>query len=244
MRSSQKSNRNRGNKNRNKSLGNVQNRVFESAGPEGKVRGTPQQIIDKYEQLARDAQTSGDRVMAENFLQHAEHYARLLSQAQAEMAAHQAAQQQRQQDQGRPHGHDGGPQGGKGRPEPGGPQGAPHGGPHGAQGGGQPANGQARAEDPAPSGGGLETIDPVDDGPSLIATPEAPQPSAGGQPEGEAAAKPRSRRRRGPRKDRAEEGAAAAPGGDGEGAANGTASAASESGEAPKPVAETPAEGG
>ena len=57
MRPSQKSNRNRGkNNNRGggggKSLGNVVNRVFESAGPEGKVRGTPQQIIDKYEPVS------------------------------------------------------------------------------------------------------------------------------------------------------------------------------------------------
>lgn len=45
------------------------------------MRGTPQQIIDKYLSLARDAQTSGDRVTAENFLQHAEHYQRILIQA-------------------------------------------------------------------------------------------------------------------------------------------------------------------
>jgi hypothetical protein len=46
------------------------------------VRGTPQQIIEKYNQLARDAQLSNDRVGAENFQQHAEHYLRLLSEAQ------------------------------------------------------------------------------------------------------------------------------------------------------------------
>lgn len=77
MRSTQKSNRPRGRGNR-KSNGNNLNRVYDSSGPEGKVRGTPQQIIDKYLSLARDAQTSGDRVMAENFLQHAEHYQRIL----------------------------------------------------------------------------------------------------------------------------------------------------------------------
>jgi hypothetical protein len=83
--------KNRGNRNKggrggggHKPMGNVQNRVFESAGPEGKVRGTPQQIIDKYLILARDAQTSGDRVGAENFLQHAEHYIRLLNTAQGQ----------------------------------------------------------------------------------------------------------------------------------------------------------------
>ena len=61
--------------------GNVVNRVFDSSGPEGKVRGTPQQIIDKYNQLARDAQLSGDRVATENFQQHAEHYLRMLAEA-------------------------------------------------------------------------------------------------------------------------------------------------------------------
>lgn len=65
--------------------GNIINRVFDSSGPEGKVRGTPQQIIDKYNQLARDAQLSNDRVAAENFQQHAEHYTRLLSEAQREI---------------------------------------------------------------------------------------------------------------------------------------------------------------
>jgi hypothetical protein len=63
-------------------IGNIINRVFESAGPDGKVRGTPQQIIDKYQALARDAQVSGDRVAAENYLQHSEHYSRLLGEAQ------------------------------------------------------------------------------------------------------------------------------------------------------------------
>jgi hypothetical protein len=80
-RSRSKSNRNRSNNNQG---GNVVNRVFDSSGPEGKVRGTPQQIIEKYNQLTRDAQLSNDRVAAENFQQHAEHYTRLLSEAQRE----------------------------------------------------------------------------------------------------------------------------------------------------------------
>ena len=84
MRVSQKPNRSRGRGNRKPSNGNNVNRVFESSGPEGKVRGTPQQIIEKYLSLARDAQTSGHRVVAENFLQHAEHYQRLLNEAMAE----------------------------------------------------------------------------------------------------------------------------------------------------------------
>ncbi|MHA6261695.1 DUF4167 domain-containing protein [Arenibacterium sp. CAU 1754] len=85
MRSSKSRSRSKSSRNRSSSGGNVVNRVFDSSGPEGKVRGTPQQIIDKYNQLARDAQLANDRVAAENFQQHAEHYLRLLGQAQREM---------------------------------------------------------------------------------------------------------------------------------------------------------------
>ena len=83
MRPSSKS-RNRSRNNRRTSSGNIINRVFESAGPDGKVRGTPQQVIEKYSVLAHDAQLSGDRVAAENFMQHSEHYSRILSDAQKE----------------------------------------------------------------------------------------------------------------------------------------------------------------
>jgi hypothetical protein len=55
------------------------NRAYDSNGPEGiKVRGAAQGVFEKYQQLARDATTGGDRVLAENYLQHAEHYFRLL----------------------------------------------------------------------------------------------------------------------------------------------------------------------
>jgi hypothetical protein len=94
MRPSQKQNRSRS-KNNRKSAGNVVNRVYESAGPDGKVRGTPQQIIDKYQALARDAQTSGDRVAAENYLQHAEHYVRILISAQQTATEQRRDQPQR-----------------------------------------------------------------------------------------------------------------------------------------------------
>jgi len=82
--------RSRGKPNRNRNPGNNINRVFDSSGPEGKVRGTPQQIIDKYGQLARDASLSNDRVAAENFQQHAEHYTRLLVEAQRDSDARRA----------------------------------------------------------------------------------------------------------------------------------------------------------
>ncbi len=55
------------------------NRAFDSNGPEGvKVRGAAQHVYEKYQQLARDAHTAGDRVLAENYLQHAEHYFRVM----------------------------------------------------------------------------------------------------------------------------------------------------------------------
>lgn len=85
MRQPQKNNRAR-NKSGRKSNGASVNRVYESNGPEGKVRGTPQQIIEKYQTLARDKATAGDRILAESFLQHAEHYARILTAAQANYA--------------------------------------------------------------------------------------------------------------------------------------------------------------
>ena len=78
-------------------MGNIVNRVFDSSGPEGKVRGTPQQIIDKYNQLARDAQLGNDRVAAENFQQHAEHYLRMLAEAQREQNERREQQEREQE---------------------------------------------------------------------------------------------------------------------------------------------------
>jgi hypothetical protein len=59
-------------------------RSYESNGPDMKVRGTPQHIAEKYVQLARDAHSSGDTVMAESYLQHAEHYYRIIAAAQSQ----------------------------------------------------------------------------------------------------------------------------------------------------------------
>ncbi|WP_224703760.1 DUF4167 domain-containing protein [Devosia aquimaris] len=61
---------------------NPLSRNFESTGPDVKVRGNAAHVAEKYLQLARDAQSSGDSVMAENYLQHAEHYFRIVSSAQ------------------------------------------------------------------------------------------------------------------------------------------------------------------
>jgi hypothetical protein len=73
---------------------NPLSRTYESNGPDVKIRGTAHHIGEKYLQLARDAQSSGDPVMAESFLQHAEHYFRLIAAAQA--AQQTAAGYQRQ----------------------------------------------------------------------------------------------------------------------------------------------------
>lgn len=63
------------------------NHVFDSNGPDLRIRGTAQQLFEKYLQLGRDATSSGDRVTAESYFQHAEHYFRILN------AMNQAAQQ-------------------------------------------------------------------------------------------------------------------------------------------------------
>jgi hypothetical protein len=85
MRPNQQNNKNR-QRGRNNNGGrkhlNPLSRNFESNGPDVKVRGNASHIAEKYLQLARDAQSSGDSVMAENYLQHAEHYFRILSAAQ------------------------------------------------------------------------------------------------------------------------------------------------------------------
>jgi len=84
--------------------GNVplnRNHVFDSNGPDLRIRGTAQQLFEKYLQLGRDATSSGDRVMAEGYFQHAEHYFRIIN------AINQAQQQNPQHHQ---NGQNGAPQ--------------------------------------------------------------------------------------------------------------------------------------
>ncbi|HWC62006.1 MAG TPA: DUF4167 domain-containing protein [Rhizomicrobium sp.] len=76
------------------------NRTFDSSGPEVKIRGSAAHVYEKYLQLARDANSSGDRITAENYLQHAEHYFRIMAAQQAQQA--QYAAQQAAQNQNRP----------------------------------------------------------------------------------------------------------------------------------------------
>lgn len=70
--------RTRGRPGRNRSS-NPRNQTFDSNGPDGRVRGSASQVFEKYLALARDAQSAGDRIGAENFFQHAEHYYRILN---------------------------------------------------------------------------------------------------------------------------------------------------------------------
>jgi hypothetical protein len=75
-------NNNNNNNNNNRRGQNPMTRVFESNGPDIKIRGTASHVAEKYVQLARDARSSGDPVAAENYYQHAEHYFRLIAAAQ------------------------------------------------------------------------------------------------------------------------------------------------------------------
>lgn len=84
MRNNQQKRMRSRNNNNNRRGQNPLTRVYESNGPDVKVRGTAQHIAEKYLQLARDAQASSDPVAAENYLQHAEHYFRIIAAAQAQ----------------------------------------------------------------------------------------------------------------------------------------------------------------
>jgi len=82
LRNRNNSNSGNNNNNNNRRGQNPMTRVFESNGPDIKIRGTASHVAEKYVQLARDARSSGDPVAAENYYQHAEHYFRLIAAAQ------------------------------------------------------------------------------------------------------------------------------------------------------------------
>ena len=85
-----RNNNNNSNNNNNRRNHNPLTRVYESNGPDVKIRGTANHVAEKYLQLARDAQTSGDPVSAENYFQHAEHYFRLIAAAQEQFRQQQS----------------------------------------------------------------------------------------------------------------------------------------------------------
>lgn len=108
MRQGQQNRRGRGRSNSNSSSNNSNHnsgrkqqnslaRNYESNGPDVKIRGSATQIAEKYMTLARDASSAGDIVMAENYLQHAEHYNRIIMASQAQNQAQTQAQPQIQQ---------------------------------------------------------------------------------------------------------------------------------------------------
>lgn len=85
MRQGQQNNKRMRGRNRGGKGPNPLTRTYESNGGDVKIRGTALHVAEKYVQLARDAQASGDRVASENYLQHAEHYYRIVAAAQAQM---------------------------------------------------------------------------------------------------------------------------------------------------------------
>ena len=181
---------------RRKQGGNV-NRAMESTGPDVKIRGTANQIHEKYLQLSRDAQSSGDRIKAENFLQHAEHYFRIL---RAMQPGYNAQPQPGMEGEGRPNETTNGAQ------------------PEIAASGEAPREEKPGAEDPKP----IETSEsaaaaPVENGAGVNGGEEAAEP----------APKPRRGRRRRPPAASAENAAGEAPakkGANGANGANGEAS--------------------
>ena len=78
MKQGQSTKRPRGHRGNGRRPTGGRNSNFESSGPQGKIRGTAYQVIEKYQALGRDALTFGDRVAAENYFQHAEHYYRVM----------------------------------------------------------------------------------------------------------------------------------------------------------------------
>jgi len=94
MRHGTSNRRSRGRNNNRGKGGNNRAQVFDSNGPEVRIRGTAHQICEKYEALAKDARSSGDLVMAESYLQHAEHYQRMIVQWNEQNAQNQQHKQQ------------------------------------------------------------------------------------------------------------------------------------------------------
>ena len=107
MRHGTSNRRSRGRNNNRGKGGNNRAQVFDSNGPEVRIRGTAHQIFDKYTALAKDARSSGDHVLAESYLQHAEHYQRIISSwnaqdSQNEKSSNQEKAQQKQPQEKKP----------------------------------------------------------------------------------------------------------------------------------------------
>lgn len=84
---------------RGRKMPNNLNRVYESNGPDVKIRGTANHIAEKYQALSRDAHASSDPVAAENYLQHAEHYLRIIAATQVQQSPQQPFQSENNDDE-------------------------------------------------------------------------------------------------------------------------------------------------
>lgn len=79
MRNGTQNRRSRGRGGASRKSGNQRSQVYDSNGPEVRIRGTAHQVCEKYLALAKDAASSGDRILSESYLQHAEHYQRIIN---------------------------------------------------------------------------------------------------------------------------------------------------------------------
>ncbi len=91
---------NQSNNNNNRKGQNPLARSYESNGPDVKIRGNPAHIAEKYTTLARDAHTSGDSVLAEAYLQYAEHYNRIIMAYREQQGGAEGAPRPRSQNDG------------------------------------------------------------------------------------------------------------------------------------------------
>lgn len=175
MRPSPNSRRLRGRSGGGKRNGPGRSQNFESSGPETKVRGSAQQVVEKYLNLAREATIAGNRVMAENYYQHAEHYYRIQNANNA--------------------GNNADSQGGNGREQPAYQPEQPAHGANGANGAAEETAEPAVAPPPAVS-------EPAAEDAPQPAAEDAPEPAVDAAPEAtaEAALERRAPRRRRPRK--------------------------------------------
>lgn len=97
MRQNAPQRRGRGRPSGRRGFNNSPNRSYDSSGPEVKIRGTASTVYDKYQTLGRDAVLSGDRVAAENYFQHAEHYYRLVQAAKPQAGENEQRDVRRQE---------------------------------------------------------------------------------------------------------------------------------------------------
>ena len=183
MRQPHNARRSRGRSNRKHNVP-LKHQNFESNGPDVRIRGNAHQVYEKYLAMARDANSSGDRISAEGYYQHAEHYFRIMNDSTDPQNA-QRQQQQQQQQRGRENGHD--QQGREATPE--------------AQGAGTPAAEAAASGEASPQPAAAEASQPAPAGadqaePSEAAPVNGADVNGATEPAAEPPAKAKPARRR------------------------------------------------